>query len=142
MIRRPPRSTRTDTLFPSTTPFRSEAASAAPADFGERRTIDVGVETDRHGKGRFERTEQVGALPIGLVRRADLAIVGLCGIDPDRTEGGDAAAAKAGRSRPAFRSEERRDGKECVSPCRSRWSPYTKKTKHKHTTNESENTRA
>src|SRR3546814_10629624 len=64
-----------------------EAASAAPADFGERRTIDVGVETDRHGKGRFERTEQVGALPIGLVRRADLAIVGLGGIDPDRTEG-------------------------------------------------------
>src|SRR3546814_10999271 len=25
MIRRPPRSTRTDTLFPDTTPFRSEA---------------------------------------------------------------------------------------------------------------------
>src|SRR3546814_1005802 len=24
----------------------------------------------------------------------------------------------------AFRSEERRVGKECVSPCRSRWSPY------------------
>src|SRR3546814_15515375 len=23
------------------------------------------------------------------------------------------------------RSEERRDGKGCVSPCRSRWSPYT-----------------
>src|SRR3546814_20368613 len=27
------------------------------------------------------------------------------------------------------RSEERRVGKECVSTCRSRWSPYTKKTK-------------
>src|SRR3546814_4723918 len=25
---------------------------------------------------------------------------------------------------PAFRSEERRVGKECVSTCRSRWSPY------------------
>src|SRR3546814_12712531 len=25
---------------------------------------------------------------------------------------------------PAVRSEERRVGKECVSPCRSRWSPY------------------
>src|SRR3546814_13918469 len=24
-----------------------------------------------------------------------------------------------------LRSEERRVGKECVSPCRSRWSPYT-----------------
>src|SRR3546814_6711641 len=27
------------------------------------------------------------------------------------------------------RSEERRVGKECVSPCRSRWSPYHSKTK-------------
>src|SRR3546814_20017237 len=27
------------------------------------------------------------------------------------------------------RSEERRVGKECVSPCRSRWSPYHKKKK-------------
>src|SRR3546814_3115584 len=27
-------------------------------------------------------------------------------------------------SQPPLRSEERRVGKECVSPCRSRWSPY------------------
>src|SRR3546814_17566428 len=27
-------------------------------------------------------------------------------------------------SRARFRSEERRVGKECVSTCRSRWSPY------------------
>src|SRR3546814_15619765 len=27
-------------------------------------------------------------------------------------------------------SEERRVGKECVSPCRSRWSPYHLKQKH------------
>src|SRR3546814_5454967 len=31
MIRRPPRSTRTDTLFPSTTLFRSHPRRAAPA---------------------------------------------------------------------------------------------------------------
>src|SRR3546814_20940111 len=30
---------------------------------------------------------------------------------------------------PAVRSEERRVGKECVSPCRSRWSPYHYKKK-------------
>src|SRR3546814_20270365 len=29
------------------------------------------------------------------------------------------------------RSEERRVGKECVSTCRSRWSPYHQKTKKK-----------
>src|SRR3546814_13508732 len=30
-------------------------------------------------------------------------------------------------SRQPYRSEERRVGKECVSTCNSRWSPYTKK---------------
>src|SRR3546814_18648052 len=33
------------------------------------------------------------------------------------------------------RSEERRVGKECVSKCRSRWSPYPEKKKNKHVTN-------
>src|SRR3546814_16341567 len=32
-------------------------------------------------------------------------------------------AVPAGAYDPAFRSEERRVGKECVSTCRSRWSP-------------------
>src|SRR3546814_12759759 len=31
------------------------------------------------------------------------------------------------------RSEERRVGKECVSTCRSRWSPYHYKQKHRQT---------
>src|SRR3546814_18638335 len=35
---------------------------------------------------------------------------------------------------PARRSEERRVGKACVSTCRSRWSPYHYKKKHKLTT--------
>src|SRR3546814_18322942 len=35
MIRRPPRSTRTDTLFPYTTLFRSPARTAAPAPVAE-----------------------------------------------------------------------------------------------------------
>src|SRR3546814_14204740 len=35
MIRRPPRSTRTDTLFPYTTLFRSLATAVAPVRFGE-----------------------------------------------------------------------------------------------------------
>src|SRR3546814_11041311 len=40
-------------------------------------------------------------------------------------------------SHPGRRSEERRVGKECVSTCRSRWSPYhekkKKRQKHKNT---------
>src|SRR3546814_15579873 len=40
-----------------------------------------------------------------------------------------------GRSGEDARSDERRVGKECVSTCRSRWSPYhsKKKIKYKHT---------
>src|SRR3546814_5071796 len=54
MIRRPPRSTRTDTLFPYTTLFRSRAGDAA----------DVSVVLDRRAD-----------LPFGLYRRA---VGGVC----------------------------------------------------------------
>src|SRR3546814_15820391 len=36
---------------------------------------------------------------------------------------------------PATRSEERRVGKECVSTCRSRWSPYHSKQTQRQTQN-------
>src|SRR3546814_3100127 len=47
MIRRPPRSTRTDTLFPYTTLFRSEVVEALavaeqPAGFGRRKAGELG----------------------------------------------------------------------------------------------------
>src|SRR3546814_18482039 len=38
----------------------------------------------------------------------------------------------------AYRSEARRVGKECVSTCRSRWSPYHAKKKHKKQTSKTE----
>src|SRR3546814_2635476 len=49
-----------------------------------------------------------------------------------------------GFTRKAQRSEERRVGKECVSRCRSRWSPSHKQTtkiqhKHQHTITTAEN---
>src|SRR3546814_12000180 len=43
----------------------------------------------------------------------------------------DCAAPALHRPGPGFRSEERRVGTECVSTCRSRWSPeHYKKTAH------------
>src|SRR3546814_16958992 len=45
----------------------------------------------------------------------------------DRNRGNIAASqaeAQAAAARLAMRSEERRVGKECVSTCRYRWSPY------------------
>src|SRR3546814_14237563 len=40
-------------------------------------------------------------------------------------------AARSGARRQSARSEERSVGKECVSTCRSRWSPYHYKKKNK-----------
>src|SRR3546814_3964680 len=55
MIRRPPRSTRTDTLFPYTTLFRSQRADRAVPSAGDdrRRRADAGG-GDRHA-GRLRR---------------------------------------------------------------------------------------
>src|SRR3546814_5201943 len=46
MIRRPPRSTRTDTLFPYTTLFRSQLP-AGDEDYGPDGDIGIGEEFDR-----------------------------------------------------------------------------------------------
>src|SRR3546814_8285753 len=43
---------------------------------------------------------------------------------PDLRQAGSEAFLKSAMSSPFCRSEERRVGKECVSPCRSRWWPY------------------
>src|SRR3546814_11561970 len=50
-------------------------------------------------------------------------------LDGERDEVFAACALRGRDYRP--RSEERRVGKECVSTCRSRWSPYHKKKKTK-----------
>src|SRR3546814_14472748 len=97
MIRRPPRSTRTDTLFPYTTLFRSKAHAKQfrKARRGERRGRTAGSKpTDHVGKPQ-----------------------------PKAKAGKPAAKTPAARKPGAGRSEERRVGKECVSTCRSRWSP-------------------
>src|SRR3546814_12099249 len=44
----------------------------------------------------------------------------MCGSSDGRQLGG----ARRCRQQGSRRSEERREGKECVSTCRSRWSPY------------------
>src|SRR3546814_5626055 len=59
MIRRPPRSTRTDTLFPYTTLFRSFAGGAVGVDvlvIGIERLVGSGRQ--RLGGGTVERSEE------------------------------------------------------------------------------------
>src|SRR3546814_2371811 len=61
-------------------------------------------------------------------KRVDELVAGMAGLDGDY-------AAMLARHRPRqaeiMRSEERRVGNECVSTCRSRWSPYHYKKKYK-----------
>src|SRR3546814_19048039 len=72
--------------------------------------------------GRFVEQQHVGLLQQKLAQRhtAPLAAGQL----------GDVGIAWWTAQR--VRSEERRAGKECVSTCRSRWSPYHQKTTTKH----------
>src|SRR3546814_15434148 len=108
MKRRPPRSTRTDTLFPYTTLFRSLVGEAEPQQQDQhqrRRTVMLG----KKAAGQRQHCAQRGA-----------------GIESaKRGEGRGQQLLGAG----IHRSEERRVGKECVSTRRSRWSQYHIKTK-------------
>src|SRR3546814_13089318 len=61
MIRRPPRSTRTDTLFPYTTLFRSRGAAGAGRDRGLEQVGHLGSD--------IRRDEDVTAIDLMLVDR-------------------------------------------------------------------------
>src|SRR3546814_13219320 len=101
MIRRPPRSTRTDTLFPYTTLFRSDEGRATQCRSAAKQTR--GIIVHECGRKAFGRWAAILTPPLLHLEPCLNAI-----------------------DRPApemVRSEERRVGKECVSTCRSRWSP-------------------
>src|SRR3546814_12986343 len=96
----------------------------------------------RNGRGRRRHWK----LPRSLRGRgrADPLSGGIClcrtsNPSPQRTphaeqiQGGAAYPGRRPASGP-HRSEERRVGKECVSTCRSRWSPYHEKKKTKNRT--------
>src|SRR3546814_13908288 len=107
MIRRPPRSTLTDTLFPYTTLFRSHSPHSL-ADRGSRKADAL-----PHDQNRSVRTMPAWRqlAQIKTIRHHVLR------------EQADQQNSEQVQEEPC-RSEERRVGKECVSTCRSRWSPY------------------
>src|SRR3546814_11746934 len=100
MIRRPPRSTRTDTLFPYTTLCRSDRSRKGANHDGR-------AEVQGLGYGMAGGTGRTQGLYFGVSRI------------PSEKSGGD----PDGPRQTVARSEERRVGKECVSTCSSRWSP-------------------
>src|SRR3546814_14450759 len=104
MIRRPPRSTRTDTLFPYTTLFRS-------------------VYGLRSGSIKTQLEDSLGQVQItGFLLPGE--IIGMDGLLENTQTSHAIALEDTEVCVIRIRSEERRVGKECVSTCRSRWSPY------------------
>src|SRR3546814_18774884 len=109
MIRRPPRSTRTDTLFPYTTLFRS--GNFLPV-----------VQKADPMKNNIKALRQTRG-----ITQAELALRTGVGIPQvSKWENGrvDIPASRLTEIANVLgRSEERRVGKECVRTCSSRWSP-------------------
>src|SRR3546814_13417937 len=139
MVRRPPRSTRTYTLFPYTTLFRSRSPLT---EARQQRFPRVAVQV-RLRCGNPELATVLHSLESGSPRLFidNLNVLTLGNFRSRRgmeTQGGgglDASFDLYGYLQPppgaATRSEERRVGKECVSTCSSRWLPYPKKKKKK-----------
>src|SRR3546814_12973067 len=129
MIRRPPRSTRTDTLFPYTTLFRSPLSygPGGPWEYAGGRAH--GRWQDGDGVAHRWPAQAEGGAGSATPRRAS---------DPepnhirtgqsrpdDRTLHGRSEGVRIQRHlRDEPRSEERRVWKECVRTCRYQWSPY------------------
>src|SRR3546814_12683411 len=107
MIRRPPRSTRTDTLFPYTTLFRSFWNNVLERSGLKYRMSPTQIDEAIQRSQEYVRAKYSN---FGDESWADIA------------RGYARSAPELGIS--LRRSEERRVGKECVSTCRSRWSPY------------------
>src|SRR3546814_14056562 len=80
----------------------------------------------QHRDGRDGAASQVFGQDFGLPRLAEIGEVAAQGqyVCPGGNLLEHGAVAMLGRIRDVQRSEERRVGKECVSKCRSRWSPY------------------
>src|SRR3546814_11349091 len=121
MIRRPPRSTRTDTLFPYTTLVRSRSAALRK----ESENMD-----DLHAMNSRTRLVYAGRHPhdnYGVVNPPVYHASTILQPSLEVWEASrkpDFTGYRYGRAGTPTRSEERRGGKECVSTCRSRWSRY------------------
>src|SRR3546814_11932107 len=126
MLRRPPGSTRTDALFPYTTLFRSRMPAVAVTDSG-----NLFGALEFSPAARDAGVQPIIGCQLGIRREDGHGHQGMAP-PPDQlvllaqTEEGYANLLKlVSKSYLATdsRSEERRVGQECVSTCRSRWSP-------------------
>src|SRR3546814_15069095 len=120
MIRRPPRATRTDTLFPYTTLFRSGREDDAAKKLGE---LARAYDPSEIYATELEDTQLLCQTLQGC--REAMECMRDHAAEMYRVETGKPFSPVRGSRVP--RSEERRVGKEWGSMCRSWWSAYTVK---------------
>src|SRR3546814_16082903 len=113
----PPHITRTDTLLPYPTLFLSMAPNA----------VDESTNT-AYAFGRVHERDALFRVALYGSMKKELAYANPKYDDASvitvGRRGHVVAATYSSDDEEAHRSEERRVGKECVSTCRSRWSPY------------------
>src|SRR3546814_9487588 len=115
------------------------SSDVCSSDLAAHQVLVIGQIMRRHQHGAenlvgAHEEMQVGAAVVAAGRAAAmlvdgprvLGMTGIADVDAAAPRKGLTGAARTGRQ-PAVehvdRSEERRGGKECVSTCRSRWSP-------------------
>src|SRR3546814_11859167 len=122
MTTRPTRSTRTEPLFPYTTLFRSWKVPRNWVAVISIGAINAALIAGNPPEHRLER----------LRRFWDIVSSSLPDFPLWRGERLRELVDEWSAAWVAMRSEERRVGKECVSTCRFRWSPYhSNKTKNR-----------
>src|SRR3546814_20101821 len=129
MIRRPPRSTRTDTLFPYTTLFRSPGSvlslsPSSPAFFSlgtPRQATLTLIPPPWQPSNKVRSSKPIGR-PTEQSYGPRWSTARLSIFHPQLSPATDPNAFHSVNARLA-RSEERRVGKECVRRCRYRWTP-------------------
>src|SRR3546814_11515347 len=122
MLRRPPRSSRTDTLFPYPSLFLSGLGIVYVDVFELRAFIHHGFSADaRIGGGEAVTGENV---QVRVLLEPGFQLLGAHQIVRVMVHGAAIGTVEAGLHLVDGRTEERRVGKECVSKCRARWLPY------------------
>src|SRR3546814_13469843 len=140
MIRRPPRSTRTDTLFPYTTLFRSfwqlqrmhekqAMLDAVGTVLGQRQAQPLAAAADPLRRNDYDWSAGEGRFadlpPVLLDNQSREERAGVRAYRVFQPDGGAPLLAELGwlTLRGDRSSEERSGGNECVSTCSSRWAP-------------------
>src|SRR3546814_20066275 len=138
MRRRPPRSKRTDTLFPYTTLFRAGLAAA-----WERHSLSKGrreaCPTKLTGPKLTGSNEKAAALAGGALGQHVLQLARGEARQLDLAGRGRADDADLGGGPGVDRSEVTREGNGCVSTCMSRRPQTPSHKKQTHTTRENTN---